>query len=280
MIQYYYPRTIRSVVIALLDVFNDLTVKSYDNVVSGAVSAASKSIPVPVFFSQPDKAYISRVEDQSGRRYYNSYPIMNVQLMGLTYESDRARGARETRNFVDTARNINLLNSFFSDIHPTPYAFDFEVEIRTHLMDHMSQILENLLPYFNPHLVLRLKEFSFLNLESEYRTELEGGVTLDRTDPLEENSKREIIARFSVKVHGWLYRPISSESIIKTIQTTYFINSYDVSGLTSEYNVSASRYITSGVSGYSTSAFPSDFLTSAFDPVSDTYYFTSGLSYI
>lgn len=279
MLQYYYPRTIRSIVVGLLNAFNDLKVFSYTNVVSGTTSAASNEIDVDIFFAQSDKAYISRKEEASGKRYYNSYPKISIQLTGLSFEPDRAKGARDFRDFHDNTRSFNALSTFFEDVHPVPYRYDFDVEIRTQLFDHMSQILENILPYFNPYIVLRLKEFSFLNLKSEAQAEMVGDVQIQTNEPLEETSKREVKASFGVQVHGWMYRPISYASIIKTIHTTYFINSHDVSGVISEYNISASRYITSGVDGYVTSAFPNRFLTSSFDPVTDVYLFTSGANF-
>lgn len=275
---YYYPRTIRRIAAEIISVFNELRVYNYQNPISGATSAASE-VSVPIVMGPVDRAYWTRLEERSGKRYYDGYPSMALTFEGLQYDSSRTEGAKEFRQFHEY-EPFDTLSSFFQDTIPTPFDLSFTLHIRTAINDHILQIIENVCAYFNPYLILRMKEFVFLNIARDVRLELSPEISMEYPEEINEESSREFKTKLNLTAKAWLYKPISSVSMIRVINSKYYINNVDLSGSDSEYNVLTEEFSTSGVSGYRTSAFPptSQYNLSAYNSETDDYYFTSANS--
>lgn len=249
---YYYPQTIKKVVVALSDMFNNLTIQRRDD--TGNVS---KTFKVPFTFGPVNKYQYIRQETGEMKKYYLQLPRVALTLDGFNYSQDRATGVNELRYFYDNQLDISSLDEFYEDVQPTPWDLTFNLHIRTEAMDDFCQIVENILPYFNPALYLRIKEFDFLNVERDLQVIIQG-LEPEFTEIQEENEKREVNGIIPFTVAAWMYRPISNQKVIKEIQTRYFIST--PSGLvTSGSNLLVEQYNTSGFGDVS--AVPS---TSAF----------------
>ena len=228
---FYYPRGMRRITIALIDMFNSIQVYNYN---STSAYEPTKIIDVPIKFGPGEKPYLFQVQRESGKQYYNKIPSLLLTLDNLNYNSDRATSVNEIREFYNDALTINNIDTFWNDVQPTLYDYEYTLEVKTESMDHLNQILENILPYFNPTCHLRIKEFDFLNLERNLRVELTG-VTLDYPKEMGEEEYRFMNANVNIKVHGYMYRPISYSKVIKYIKKDYF---YD--------NLNKETYTTSG----------------------------------
>ena len=229
------------------------------NYVSGTSNTVSQIVPVPLKFGISDKAYLFNLQQQSGKRYYPKIPSMQMSFDGLSYNSDRATSVNEIRNFYDPTLNVSVAEEFWEDVIPTPYDYNYTLELYTESWDHLFQLIEQINPYFNPTNHIRLKEFDFLNLERDLRVELTN-TSIDQQANLAEDESRYFSAKLSFKVDAYLYRPIDFGKIIKYIKTNYI---YD--GFNSEI--------------YSTSAIP----TSATPPISYNWDFilsTSATGYV
>lgn len=254
MLNYYYPRTTRAITIALIDLFNNTRVVKYDS----DNNPISEKI-VPVTFGPVEKYHQDRTEDhyfdsenkEHNKRYYLQIPRISVVLNGIAYDPDRATGVNEWRYWFKESLGLTetQLDSVISDYQPTPYNYNFGIHIKNDSMDYLSQILENILPYFNPSLMLRVKEFSFLNVERDLPTILDG-VNPEFVDDQTANDSRFINASMNLTVRGFMYRPVVYSKIIKFINSDYIHKSVGAS-----------------LDGYSTSGFdtsadaPSEFWT-------------------
>jgi len=182
---------------------------------------AIKTINVPISYGPMEKMHQIRKEIENEKKYYLFVPKLALTLNDISYDSNRVIGANEDRYFYDSA-NYGLLDltEYKSDLQPTPYDFTFNLGIRTESMDHFSQITENILPYFNPSLYLRVKEFSFLNIERDLKVTLEG-FNLEHSEQQTENEMRIINGNASLIVKGFMYKPTENVKLIKTIQSTF-----------------------------------------------------------
>lgn len=156
MFQYYYPRTTYGLVVAFQNLFNDLTIKRYDN-----NYVEVKEIEVPIEFGPMDKKFKFKTEKEAGERYYLQLPRIAVTIGSMNYASDRTVGANEMRSWIKTD-DQGSLEALYNDIVPTPYDITFNVKIRTESFEDFSQVIEQILPYFNPSLTLRVREFPTL----------------------------------------------------------------------------------------------------------------------
>jgi hypothetical protein len=203
-------------------------------------------------------------------------------MNGIAYNADRAYGVNEWREWfsealVDGANPDTVLR----DYAPAPYDINYTLYLMADSMDYFAQIMENILPYFNPALFLRVKEFSFLNLERDLRVTMPGVVPEFISPEMNDSDRRLVNATMDLTVEAWQYRPFEYSKIIKVIKSQYFVvdsSSDAVSAMSatsvssSDFDgivVSADTYETSGV--LYTSA--GDLVTSAIPP-SATYTFS------
>jgi len=232
----------RRITISLLDMFNSIQVYNYT---SASSVTPAKIIDVPLKFGPSEKYHLFNIQRESGKNYYAKLPSLLLTLDSMSYNSDRATSVNEVREIYDDTIDISYVDQFWSDVQPTPYDYKYTLEVRTESMDHLSQILENIVPYFNPTNHLRIKEFDFLNLERNLRVELQG-VSIDYPKEMGEEDSRYMNASIDLLVHGYVYRPISYSSVIKYIKKDYF---YD--------NINTESFSTSGMSDFETP--PSDY---------------------
>lgn len=225
MIKYYYPRTVRAITIALLDMFNDIKVMKFDdnnNIISEK--------DVPITFGPVEKYHQDRTENhyfdadnvEHNQRYYLQIPRIALVPNGIVYDPERATGVNEWRYWMKESLGLSEgeIEEVVSDYQPTPYNFNFTVYIKNDSMDYLSQILENILPYFNPTLMLRVKEFSFLNIERDLPVTLDG-VGYDFIDDESAPDTRYVNATMNLTVRGFMYRPFLMSKVVKVINSKY-----------------------------------------------------------
>lgn len=264
MITYYYPKTLELITVSLLNLFNDLKVVKYD---SSGTPISEKSVPIT--FGPVEKYHQDRIENhyvdsdgvEHNKRYYLQIPRMSLVLNGIAYNADRATGVNQWRNWFAESLHLSQgeVDQIVSDYQPTPYDYNFTLNIKSDSMDHLAQILENILPYFNPKLMLRVKEFSFLNIERDLPVSMDG-VNPEFIDDQTENDSRYVNATINLTVEGFMYRKFVYSKVIKIINSKYF--NYDSGMLMEKFSTSA--YQTSGGAIINTSALPlsSDYYTS------------------
>lgn len=285
MITYFYPNTMKNITVAMLDLFNDVPIRKLD--INGNTV---KEWYVPIMFGGVDKVFKDRTENhyfetldlsgtiytpfedtstsaitdeyykttfiEKGKRYYETVPRMSMVMTGITYDASRAYGVNEWRSWI--SENTGIPEQAFEDYQPTPYNIDFTLFIRADSMDYFSQIMENILPYFNPKLFLRVKEFSFLNLERNLPVSLVS-ISPEIVDELNNDAVRQINAQLNFQVEAFLYRPVTDAKMIKYIKSNYRFLDHN-QGVVEGFSTSA--YESSGGTPLIISATP---MTSAYD---------------
>jgi hypothetical protein len=270
---YYYPKTIENVTTSLMNMWNDIVIKRFDD-----TGNEVKERKIPLSFGPMTKAYIAKLEQDSGQKFYQMLPRMSLVLNTIVYNGDRARGALEDRDWLDDELGLDANNEISSDFQPTPYDFIYTLNILTNSMVDFLQIVENFAPYFNKKGQLRLKEFQDINIERDLTVDI-GEIPVEYEDQMADDDRRSISTSIPIVVHGWLYKPVSMAKIVSTINTRYLIGdllNYDTSGNPiSADNVLVANYNTSGAN--ETSAFPptgSYDLSGYTDSLSGTYWFS------
>jgi hypothetical protein len=210
----YRPNTIKRIVIALLNEFKDLKVENFSG------STITQTIDVPIQLGHMDKYHLLNKETESGKKYYLNLPKMALIINSITFNGERARGLNEIRTFYN--RELALSDSdFVEDVNPIPYDISFTLEIMTQSLNHFTQLMENILPYFDPARHIRVKEFSFLNIERDLKVRLEG-ISQDFLVEQSEDNRRYVNGSLELLVEAWLYKSLAADAkVIKEIRTRY-----------------------------------------------------------
>jgi len=273
---FYYPRTTYNISVAFSDLFNDIVIRKYNK-----ARTVVENVKVPLAFGNRDKFWDIRKEQEEKIKYNLQLPRMSFSLVSLSYDSERALSPTTQRKFWDENVSLSDLSNFFTDIIPSPYNFEYNLEIRAEKMEDYTQIIEQILPYFNPSQFLRVKEFSFLNLERDLKVIMNPSINLDLLNEQDEQSRREIKSVLSFTVYGYLYKPYESTNIpIKIIQSRYWVDEISATNITSASAYEVNQFRTSGFfvnSAGDLSGVPGEgqYDFSAFSDDNDMYYFTS-----
>ena len=143
MFEYYYHEILRNTIVSFGTLFNNLQIKHKDE--SGD---DYNVIKVPLAYG-PTQKFLARLEQSPdlSKPVQMSLPRMSFEFTSLTY--DTSRKVSTTQTFTTSlASDKKAIRKVFM---PVPYNMAFELAIYTKINDDMLQIVEQILPYFQPH---------------------------------------------------------------------------------------------------------------------------------
>ena len=142
MFEYFYHEILRRTIIAFGSLFNGIDIKHLDS--AGNVS---EEIKVPLAYG-PTQKFLARLEQSPDLNKPTSItlPRMSFEFTGLQY--DGTRKVTTTQTFK--TQTVGIATAIRKTYMPVPYNMSFELSIFTKLNDDMLQIVEQILPYFQP----------------------------------------------------------------------------------------------------------------------------------
>lgn len=214
MFEYFYHQILRKTVIAFGSLFNDITIK-HTNSSNEVVSV----IKVPLAYG-PTQKFLARLEQSPdlSNSIQITLPRMSFEFTGLTY--DTARKLTTTQTFL--SKSVTDGTETKKTYMPVPYNLQFELSIMSKLNDDALQIIEQILPYFQPSYNLTVELIDEINEKRDIPIILEN-VTMQ--DEYEGNfDKRRVLIytlRFTAKLY--LFGPTSTvtKDIVKKVSINY-----------------------------------------------------------
>jgi|TARA_B100001094_G_scaffold331767_1_gene401236 hypothetical protein len=221
MFEYFYHEILRKVVIGFGTLFNDVTVKTTD-----ASNNVTNSVKVPLAYA-PQQKFLARLDQSEdlSKTTQITLPRMSFEFTGLTYDSSR-KVTTTQKILVPSPSGDGTVRKAFM---PVPYNMSFELNIYTKLNDDMLQIVEQILPYFQPQYNLTVELVEEMKEKRDIPIILEG-VSMD--DQYEGNfeSRRALIYTLRFTAKTYLFGPVAkdiSPKIIKKAQVAYYASTTD-----------------------------------------------------
>ena len=209
---YFYHEIMRKTVIGFGTLFNDIRIRHKDG--SGS-SISEKRVALAY---GPMQKFLARLEQQADLNRPTQkieLPRMSFEMNNVAYDSTRKAGITQTFKASD---GTNLKKVFM----PVPYNIGFELNIMTKLNDDALQIVDQILPYFQPSFNLTI---DLINVIGEKR---DCPIILDNisfSDDYEGDfaSRRALIYTLNFTAKTYLFGPIAStsEGLIKKVQVDY-----------------------------------------------------------
>ena len=220
---YNYDIT-RKIIIQFCDCFNDIKIARYDK-----DGVKTKELNVPLKFAPKSKEWmwLERRDPATGRRIRDKIlPIMSVVLTSIEYNNER-KTSRFSR--ITSSRGATKSTSFYN---PEPFTYNFEVKIATEYIYDMTQILEQILPYFTPTNVIRIT-IPELNVDSDTATNEQGAASLElkvildsssqeTSVDIEESNYRAVLWTLQFKVDGCLLRNARTDGHVLKISNKIY----------------------------------------------------------
>ena len=210
MENYYYYKALRNTTIQFLDMFNGIKIARYNR---GGVF--EKYVGVPLKYGPKEKWYYWMNE----RKDDEMLPIMSVTMQGIEYSLERT-----TNKFKEIVTTCGAINSSIIQryLNPAPYDVQYQLSIWALYMTDIDQILESILPYFQPIAYIRLP---IEELNSTYDLKvvfnsLAPDMDLDWAD---ENFR---ILRYTLDftVQSYLFKPVETKGVIGKIFTNFYLS--------------------------------------------------------
>lgn len=211
---WYSPNVIRSVTLGLADMFNDIYVRRFDSDFITVV----KEIHVPLHIAPKTKEYYERKENYTsdgGLRYYQQVPAMALVFGGMSYAQQRVVSPNDERWWPYPVDN-SIAPDYYKDYSPVPYDLNYELRIRTESMEDYIQIIEQILPFFNPSLTLRMREIPFLNIARNIRVNLDSS-SIEIPQELSGSDMNQLDGTLSLTCEAYLYRPVTNAVFLKEL---------------------------------------------------------------
>ena len=217
MFEYFYNEVLRRTVIAFGTLFNNITIKhtdGSDNVVS--------VMKVPLAYG-PQQKFLARLEQQPNLNKATSLtlPRMSFEFTGLTY--DPSRKVSQTQTFL--SKKVGSESTIKRAYMPVPYNMDFELSIMTKLNDDALQIIEQILPYFQPSYNVTVTLVGEINEKRDIPIVLD---SVNFTDDYEGDfsTRRALIYTLRFTAKTYLFGPVPDQAtgVIKKATLNYMTN--------------------------------------------------------
>ena len=215
MFEYFYHEIFRRTIIGFGSLFNNISIKHTND--SDQVTSVIK---VPLAYG-PTQKFLARLEQSPdlSKPVQITLPRMSFEMTGITY--DPARKVTTTQVFTskDSADGTVVKKSYM----PVPYNMQFDLSIMCKLNDDALQIVEQILPYFQPSYNMTIKLIDSIDEKRDIPIILEN---ITMSDDYEGNftSRRVLIYTLRFTAKTYLFGPISTatKDIIKksTISVT------------------------------------------------------------
>ena len=208
MFEYFYNEILRRTIISFGTLFNGITVKQ-----------EGSNIRVPLGYG-PTQKFLARLNQTPdiNKATAITLPRMSFEFTGLTY--DPSRKVTTTQQF--TVKDPNDGTETKKSYMPVPYNMQFELAIMCKLNDDALQIVEQIVPYFQPAYALSVDLVSTIGEKRDIPVILE---SINMVDEYEgDYTTRRVLLytlRFSAKTY--LFGPVSSvtDDIIKKVSIGY-----------------------------------------------------------
>ena len=210
---YYYHEIIRKTIISFGTLFNDIHIRHQDQ--SGNDIS---DIKVPLAYG-PSQKFLARITQQPelNKPVQITLPRMSFEMTSIQYDPTRKSSLVQTFKTCDNGGKVKKV------FMPVPYNIGFELNILSKLNDDSLQVLEQILPYFQPHFNLTVDLIDSIGEKRDIPIVLE---SVNFQDDYEGNfdTRRALIHTLRFTAKTYLFGPIadSSDGLIRKVQVDMY----------------------------------------------------------
>jgi hypothetical protein len=217
--QRFYWGTIRKSIVAFGNMFNSITIERRD-----AEGNVVQVLKVPISYAPKQKA-LARIQQRPNIDDMNVQvivPRMSFEMTTLNYDFARKISPlQQSRSINSTVATLD------SQYAPTPYNIDVQLYVYAKNQDDGLQIIEQILPYFNPDYNLTVKAIPQLGIKNDLPILLDS-VTFEDSYEGGFEDQRTIVWTLSFTMKLNFYGPVNKQGIIRKVVT----NTYNDEALT------------------------------------------------
>jgi hypothetical protein len=214
---YFYHKSISKTVIAFGTLFNNIQIRRFDD-----NDNPLSVLKVPLAYG-PTQKFLARLEQNpSGdRKIAITLPRMSFEMVSIDYDPTRKASAIQTFKTAEASDGSSYKRVYM----PVPYNIGFELNILAKVQDDVLQIIEQILPYFQPSFNVTVNMIPSIGEKRDipivlnrvgFRDDYEG-----------DYSTRRLITytlNFTAKTYLFNEIPSDDQGLIKKVQVDYATN--------------------------------------------------------
>ena len=208
---YYYHEIVRKTIIGFGTLFNSIFIKH-----EGKDDETLDETKVGLAYG-PQQKFFAKIREQANltKAIAITLPRMSFEMTSIQYDPSRKSGITQTFKASDGSK----LKKVFM---PVPYNIGFELSIFSKLNDDALQIIEQILPYFQPSFNITI------NLVSSIGEKRDVPIVLDNISFRDEyegdfQTRTALIYTLQFTAKTYLFGPVAatSDGLIKKVQVDY-----------------------------------------------------------
>ena len=201
----FYNQAVRKTVVSFGTLFNNIELKK---VVDGQVMEVEK---VPLAYG-PKQKFLYRLQGNAadGKKVAITMPRIYFEMTGIDYDASRKTPATQKYKTVINDEGNEVRTQYV----PVPYNVSFEVGILCKSQDDGLQILEQILPFFQPSFSMSLKFIPDMDETRDVAVVLNN---VDFDDDWEDDfsTRRSITYSMQFTCKSYIYGPYTKADVIR-----------------------------------------------------------------
>jgi len=210
---YFYYETTRKMVAVFGAFFNDIFTGR--KLSDGSLTNMAR---VPLSYG-PRSKFLARINEDVGSEISIKLPRMSFELSDISYDSSSKINPHNRRKFCVAGSDVQKDTAY----SPAPYNLTFELNIFARTQDDALQILEQILPYFQPQYNLTVNLVGSISEKRDIPVVLEN-ITMQDDYEGDFTSRRVLLYTLRFTAKTYLFGPVSSATndIIKKAAISYY----------------------------------------------------------
>jgi len=211
---HFYNESTRRMVSVFGSIFNDMEVVKKD-----AAGKILQKIKVPLGYAPRNKVLARLNEQSSDPKMAIKLPRMSFEISSMTYDAQARVSKHKNYTKVITGDTLQL-NKLGA---PAVYKVGFELNILAATQDEGLQMLEQILPMFQPEYTVTIKDIPTMDIKTDTPIVLEG---VELNDDYEGDlvTRRAIVYTLSFSTRIRYYRGIGKSKQILYTEVDYSEN--------------------------------------------------------
>jgi hypothetical protein len=213
---YFYHEIVRKTIISFGTLFNGIQIKHKDN-----AGDDFSIITVPIAYG-PIQKFLARLEQVPDlkRKASITLPRISFEMTGIQYDGARKSSTMQTFRSVDKTSG-DIVKVFM----PVPYNINFRLSIISKLNEDALQIVEQILPYFQPNFNITVDLISAIGEKRDIPIIL-NNISMEDNYEGDYTTRRNLIYTLDFTAKTYLFGPAGSpnDAIIKNVQVDYYTN--------------------------------------------------------
>ena len=219
--QYFYNESLRKCIIAFGSMFNGIYITR-----KNASGSDSQSLKVPLAYGPKQKFMVRLDADPNlDQKVAITLPRIGFEIAGFDYDPSRKLNRIIKRKKVSntTDKALKQMNTQYS---PVPYNLNFELFVMTKNSDDGIQIVEQILPFFQPEYTVTINAVPEMDVVRDVPIVL-NNIGYEDTYTGSFTERRAIIYTLNFTAKAYVYGPVSTSKPITKAEATIYADLQD-----------------------------------------------------